>query len=65
MYIVDPDFLRDPSGCTAVAALITEDDRIFVVRQGVSYGRFVAATDLSPPIPLVTFFRWVGLGFFH
>jgi len=29
--IADPDFVRDPSGCTAVAALITEDDRIFVV----------------------------------
>ena len=25
-------FFRDPSGCTAVAALITQDQRIFVVR---------------------------------
>jgi len=36
--IADPDFVRDPSGCTAVAALITEDDRIFVVSQTASYG---------------------------
>ena len=28
---VDPTFFRDPSGCTAVAALVTHDGRIFVV----------------------------------
>ncbi|KAF9646036.1 PP2C-domain-containing protein [Thelephora ganbajun] len=32
----NPDFVRDPSGCTAVAALITEDDRIFVANAGDS-----------------------------
>lgn len=32
----NPEFLRDPSGCTAVAALITEDDRIFVANAGDS-----------------------------
>ena len=42
---VGPDFIRDPSGCTAVAALITEDDRIFVVRKLAFYPYFVAVTD--------------------
>lgn len=32
----NPEFLRDPSGCTAVAALITEDNRIFVANAGDS-----------------------------
>ena len=27
----DPNFQRDPSGCTAVAALVTNDGRLFVV----------------------------------
>lgn len=31
-----PEFLRDPSGCTAVAALVTEDNRIFVANAGDS-----------------------------
>jgi len=32
----NPEFLRDPSGCTAVVALITHDDRIFVANAGDS-----------------------------
>ena len=28
----DPSFFRDPSGCTAVAALVTADRKIIVVR---------------------------------
>lgn len=32
----DPEFVGDPSGCMAVAALITEDDRIFVANAGDS-----------------------------
>lgn len=28
----DPALTRDPSGCTAIAALITHDNKIFVVR---------------------------------
>jgi protein phosphatase 2C family protein 2/3 len=32
----NPEFLRDPSGCTAVVALITRDDRIFVANAGDS-----------------------------
>lgn len=32
----DPAFFRDPSGCTAVAALITHDKRIFVANAGDS-----------------------------
>jgi protein phosphatase PTC2/3 len=27
----DPAYTRDPSGCTAVSALVTKDNRIFVV----------------------------------
>lgn len=29
--LTESRFFRDPSGCTAVAALVTEDGRIFVV----------------------------------
>jgi hypothetical protein len=29
----DPSHTRDPSGCTAVAALITHDNKIYVVQQ--------------------------------
>ncbi|KAA1469982.1 PP2C-domain-containing protein [Dentipellis sp. KUC8613] len=32
----DPSFTRDPSGCTAVAALITKDKKIFVANAGDS-----------------------------
>ncbi|KAI0072866.1 PP2C-domain-containing protein [Panus rudis PR-1116 ss-1] len=32
----DPAFTRDTSGCTAVAALVTDDDRIFVANAGDS-----------------------------
>jgi len=32
----DPTFFRDPSGCTAVAALITDNNRIFVANAGDS-----------------------------
>lgn len=28
---IDPSYTRDPSGCTAVAALITKDKKIYVV----------------------------------
>ena len=28
---VDPGFFNDPSGCTAVAALFTQDKKLFVV----------------------------------
>ena len=28
----DPSFFRDPSGCTAVAALLTSDRKLYVVR---------------------------------
>ena len=30
--LLDPAHVRDPSGCTAVAALITADNKIYVVR---------------------------------
>lgn len=30
--MLDPAFFQDPSGCTAVAALLTHDRRLFVVR---------------------------------
>ena len=30
-FCLDPSFLRDPAGCTAVAALVTSDNRVFVV----------------------------------
>lgn len=30
-FLKDPTFSRDPSGCTAVAALVTHDRKIFVV----------------------------------
>jgi len=30
--MLDPAFFQDPSGCTAVAALLTRDRRLFVVR---------------------------------
>lgn len=29
---LDPDFTRDASGCTAVAALVTKEGKIYVVR---------------------------------
>lgn len=29
---LDPDFARDASGCTAVAALVTKEGRVYVVR---------------------------------
>ncbi|KAJ3338920.1 Protein phosphatase 2C 2 [Gonapodya sp. JEL0774] len=32
----DPDFQNDPSGCTAVAALVTDDDFIYVANAGDS-----------------------------
>lgn len=32
---LDPDFVYDSSGCTAVAALLTRDRRIFVVRRNL------------------------------
>jgi protein phosphatase 2C family protein 2/3 len=32
----DPAFIRDPSGCTAVAALVTGDNKIFVANAGDS-----------------------------
>lgn len=32
----NPSFLRDPAGCTAVAALVTNDDRVFVANAGDS-----------------------------
>jgi hypothetical protein len=31
--MVDENFAYDPSGCTAVTALLTDDDRIFVVKR--------------------------------
>lgn len=31
----DPAHTRDPSGCTAVAALLTHDMKIYVVRRGL------------------------------
>ena len=38
---LDPAFTRDPSGCTAVSALVTKDNRIFTVCvQPFSLGSF-------------------------
>lgn len=62
-HIVGPDFVRDPSGCTAVVALITEDDRIFVVRKTGFYPCFVAVTDFPLSDTLVAFLCWAGLGY--
>ena len=31
----DPAHTRDPSGCTAVAALVTHDKKIYVVRRNL------------------------------
>lgn len=53
MYL-DPEFLRDPSGCTAVAALITEDDRIIVVSLAPD-NRTVTIPDQLFPISLSSF----------
>jgi len=55
-YIAGPDFVRDPSGCTAVVALVTEDDRIFVVRKTGFYPCFVAVTDSRYPTLLLPSF---------
>lgn len=42
---LDPAFIRDPSGCTAVATLVTEDNKILCVR----YPRFhvVSVSDIQ------------------
>lgn len=32
LILTDPSHTRDPSGCTAVAALITSDQKVYVVR---------------------------------
>jgi hypothetical protein len=38
MYLsVDPAHTRDPSGCTAVAALLTSDNKIYVVRPSSTF----------------------------
>ena len=29
--LLDPQYAKDPSGCTAVAALVTKDKKIYVV----------------------------------
>ena len=34
---VDPSFFHDPSGCTAVAALLTSDRKLYVVRASNMY----------------------------
>lgn len=34
--LIDPAHTRDPSGCTAVAALVTGDGKIYVVRIALS-----------------------------
>jgi hypothetical protein len=33
LSFVDPNFAYDPSGCTAVTALITDENKLFVVRK--------------------------------
>lgn len=62
-HIADPDFVRDPSGCTAVAALITEDDRIFVVSQTVSCGPPMTMTKSSLLSLSLLSFLLGGFGF--
>ena len=36
---VDPTFLNDPSGCTAVVGVVTGDGRVIVVSQAASHRR--------------------------
>ena len=42
----DPAFFRDPSGCTAVAALFTHDGRVFVVSMRSEVLVLVFSTDV-------------------
>lgn len=52
-YIVDPEFLRDPSGCTAVAALITDDNRILVVSPLLSHLYLLLSGIVGRPTPAI------------
>ena len=39
LYLIfppDPDFKNDPAGCTAIVAIYTEDNRLFVANAGDS-----------------------------
>lgn len=40
--VLDPSFFHDPSGCTAVAALVT-DDRIICVRCSMKFASISAS----------------------
>jgi hypothetical protein len=44
-FSIDPTFFRDPSGCTAVAALFTKDRKIYVVSIANRYSSAVLFID--------------------
>ncbi|TDL22208.1 PP2C-domain-containing protein [Rickenella mellea] len=44
----DPSYFRDPSGCTAVSALITSDKKIFVANAGDSRSVLSVAGEVKP-----------------
>ncbi|KAI0304431.1 phosphatase 2C-like domain-containing protein, partial [Multifurca ochricompacta] len=46
--LADPAYTRDPSGCTAVTALVTRDNRIFVANAGDSRGVLSIKGEVKP-----------------